>query len=377
MNRSGTRLVTVVAVLAITVMGAATFRGQGRVAPRPPMAEDVFSNVQVLRGIPVDEFLGVMGIIASSVGRGCSECHVLESGSDWGLYAVDTPLKVATRGMLLMTKQINEQHFAGQQKVTCYSCHHGQARPRLTPNLAAQYSAPPDDPEDVVVPAVDAPAADAIFDAYLTAIGGSARVAALTSYTAHGTYQGWDDQRPSPLLVLARAPDQRLWTWQSAYGDRTMAYNGRDGWLVASRVQRPVPLEYLTGQELDGTRLEAELAFPARIKNSLRDVRVGDDVSTDEGEMRVVQGRTVAGTLVTLYFDTRTKLLTRLMRYVDSPIGRIVTQYDFADYRPVAGVRMPFKWTRTWLDGRSVFQLTDVQVNVDIPLERFAPPAAY
>jgi hypothetical protein len=43
-----------------------------------------------------------------------------------------------------------------------------------------------------------------------------------------------------------------------------------------------------------------------------------------------------------------------------TPIGRIVTQYDYADYRDVAGVRIPFKWTRTWLDGRSVFQLTEV-----------------
>jgi hypothetical protein len=67
-------------------------------------------------------------------------------------------------------------------------------------------------------------------------------------------------------------------------------------------------------------------------------------------------------------------LLTRLMRYADSPVGRIVTQYDYEDYRPVAGVRIPFKWTRTWLDGRSVFQLTDVQPNVNMPADRFAGP---
>ena len=63
------------------------------------------------------------------------------------------------------------------------------------------------------------------------------------------------------------------------------------------------------------------------------------------------------------------------MRYADSPVGRIVTQYDYSDYRPVAGVRIPFKWTRTWLDGRSIFQLNDVQPNVNIPADRFAPVA--
>ena len=193
------------------------------------MAEDVFKNVQVLKGIPVDQFMGTMGIIAASVGRGCSECHLLDSSGDWGLYAVDTPLKQATRRMLLMTKQINEANFGGRQLVTCYSCHRGMARPKLTPSLVALYTAPPDEPDDIVNPAPEAPKADQIFDKYLTAIGGADRVAALTTYTGKGTYQGWDDQTPSPLQVYARAPNQRLWLWHSLFGDRTMVYDGREG----------------------------------------------------------------------------------------------------------------------------------------------------
>jgi len=338
------------------------------------MAEDVFKNVQVLKGIPVDQFMGTMGIIASSVGKGCSECHVLDSSGDWARYAEDTPLKQATRRMLLMTKQINDTNFGGRQMVTCYSCHHGMARPRITPNLAASYAPPPDEPDDVIDQAPDAPKADQIFDKYLAAIGSANHVAALTSYTARGTYRGWDDQEPNPLQVYARAPNQRLWSWHTSFGDRTMVYDGRDGWVTASRVERPVPLEFLTGQELDGTRLEAELTFPTRIKQALAQVRVGVPASINDRDVHVVQGRTPAGTLVTLYFDIESGLLTRLRRYTDSPVGRIVTQYDYEDYRPVAGVRIPFKWTRTWLDGRSVFQLTEVEPNINVSPSRFARP---
>jgi outer membrane lipoprotein-sorting protein len=32
---------------------------------------------------------------------------------------------------------------------------------------------------------------------------------------------------------------------------------------------------------------------------------------------------------------------------------------------------MPFKWTTTWTDGRSVTELTDVQLNVPIDPARF------
>ena len=360
---------------AIALICVAVVRGQTAPAAQPPMAEDVFTNVQVLKGIPVDEFMGAMGIIAASVGRGCSECHLLDSSGDWPLYAEDTPLKQATRRMLLMTKQINEANFGGRQVVTCYSCHRGQQRPRVTPSLVALYSAPPDDPDDIVEAAPDGPTVDQIFDKYLTAIGGLGHVQALASYTAHGTYQGWDDQQAYPLLVYARAPNQRLWSWHTLYGERTTVYDGRQGWITASRIERPVALEFMAGQELDGTRLEAELAFPAGIKRALRQTRVGYPVTVNDRETQVVQGRTAAGTLATMYFDTETGLLTRLVRYADSPLGRIVTQYDYEDYRLVGGVRMPFKWTRTWLDGRSVFRLTDVQPNTDIAADRFARPA--
>jgi len=37
---------------------------------------------------------------------------------------------------------------------------------------------------------------------------------------------------------------------------------------------------------------------------------------------------------------------------------------------------MPFKWTDTWLDGRDIVELTDVQPNVNIDAAKFAKPAA-
>jgi hypothetical protein len=363
--------------IVLTLAWAPSAHGQGAAAPRPRMAEEVFTNVQVLKGIPVDEFLGTMGVIAAAVGRGCSECHRQDGPADWTRYAEDTPLKQTTRSMLLMTQQINNTNFGGRQVVTCYSCHRGLHRPQVTPSLVALSSAPPDEPYDVIDPAPAAPPVEQIFDKYLAAIGGVSHVAALTSYAAKGTYQGYDDAEPIPLEVYAQAPNQRLWVWHTVFGDHAIGYDGRAGWIAASQIERPVPLEFLFGQELDGTRLEAELTFPACITQALQQVRVGSPLSINDRPVQVVQGRTPGGTLVTLYFDSKTGLLTRMMRYADSPVGRIVTQYDYEDYRPVAGVRIPFKWTRTWFDGRSIFQLNEVQPNINIPADRFAPAAPH
>ena len=52
-----------------------------------------------------------------------------------------------------------------------------------------------------------------------------------------------------------------------------------------------------------------------------------------------------------------------------------MTQTDYSDYRDVAGIKMPFRWTVAWLDGRSTFELSDVQPNVAIEGAKFARPA--
>ena len=65
--------------IVLSLVWVATVSGQAPSAPRTPMSDEVFKNVQVLKGIPVDQFMATMGIFASAVGRGCSECHLLDS----------------------------------------------------------------------------------------------------------------------------------------------------------------------------------------------------------------------------------------------------------------------------------------------------------
>jgi len=77
---------------------------------------------------------------------------------------------------------------------------------------------------------------------------------------------------------------------------------------------------------------------------------------------------------VNFYFD-ESGLLVRLVRFVDTAVGRVPTQIDYADYREVSGVRIPFRWTATWTDGQSTTQLTEVQANVPIDSAKFARPA--
>src|SRR5438132_2579064 len=176
-------------ILACLLVSAMAY-GQTTPAERPQMADELFKNVQVLKGIPVNEFLGIMGFFSASLGKSCVDCH--DSDSGWENYVADkNPNKRTARRMIEMVSMINKNFFGGAQGVTCYSCHRGGPRPKLTPNLTALYSPPAEtEADDVVQQAPGAPSADQILDKYLEALGGAQRVASLTSLAATGTTVG-------------------------------------------------------------------------------------------------------------------------------------------------------------------------------------------
>src|SRR6188472_358708 len=96
-------------------------------APRqkPQMAEEVFKNVQVLKGIPVDEFMSTMGVFSAALGMSCEDCHAAND-SKWENYALDTsPKKRTARRMVQMMATINKDNFGGRQMITCWTCHRG------------------------------------------------------------------------------------------------------------------------------------------------------------------------------------------------------------------------------------------------------------
>ena len=60
---------------AVWLLGVVLVSGQAATAQTPPMSDAVFKNVQVLKGIPVNEFMGTMGIFSASLGMSCEDCH--------------------------------------------------------------------------------------------------------------------------------------------------------------------------------------------------------------------------------------------------------------------------------------------------------------
>src|SRR5438093_8593366 len=94
---SSSRAFAAAAAVLTLVFGAAVAARQAAPATPPPMAEQVFKNIQVLKGIPVDQFMTTMSVFASATNLNCTDCHTKESGGSWAQYADDTPLKQRAR----------------------------------------------------------------------------------------------------------------------------------------------------------------------------------------------------------------------------------------------------------------------------------------
>ena len=93
-------------------------------------AEQVFKNIQVLKGQPAGRILNIMGTFTRALGVRCDFCHVI---GEWE--KDDNDMKKAARDMVHMTNDINAELktiqtiAADKPAVGCSTCHRGQPKP--------------------------------------------------------------------------------------------------------------------------------------------------------------------------------------------------------------------------------------------------------
>ena len=356
---------------AVALAGLTLGQSQTPAGPTFQMTEKYFKNVKVLTGIPVDEFMGTMGLFSAALSYCCGDCHT-GAGTDNPDWAADPPRKVMARRMAAMVKAINKDNFGGGNAVTCWTCHRGSPSPSVTPSIDTIYGEPLAFPSDTLITAKSGtPTLDQIFDKYVQALGGGAPTSRLTSYTAKGTSHLFGETKEDPVEIFAKSPDQLSTFVHQREGDVARTFDGRDAWVM---LPLTVVGEYpLSTSAREGGKLDAELAFPWRIKQFFQTWTVGIPTTLDGHDVYAVQGR-ATGILATFYFDKQTGLLTRMIRYANSAVGRVPTQIDYSDYRPVAGVMMPYKWIFGWVSGREEYAMTEYQPNAQVAAAKFAKP---
>jgi hypothetical protein len=338
----------------------------------PKKAEEQFKNIQVLKGIPADQLVPGMQFITASLGVECQFCHV-----EGAFEKDDKKPKQIARKMMEMMFAINKDNFDEHRMVTCYSCHRGSAMPVGIPEVMGdepKMAMAEAKPADVKSENADAketvPTGDQLIGKYLQAAGGAAAVEKITSRVMKGTITFGD--RNIPIDIFCKDPERRISFTRTPDGDSVTAFDGHDGWLASPG--RPV--REMHGSELDAAAMDADLHFATHLKSMFSETQVHGTEKVGDQEAYLLFGQREGKPPLKLYFDEKSGLLLRLVRYGDTPFGLMPTQIDYTDYREAGGVKVPFRWTLARPSGRFTIQISDLKENVPVDDAKFAKPPA-
>jgi hypothetical protein len=101
----------------------------------PAIAES--ATITVLKGLTVPQFETEMRHFVQATGTNCGGCHTRGNFA-----SEDNPRKAIARRMIEMTKAINARAFpafvpaegeSSLGRVTCFTCHQGEAKPKSAP----------------------------------------------------------------------------------------------------------------------------------------------------------------------------------------------------------------------------------------------------
>jgi hypothetical protein len=341
-------------------------------APTEPTVEQTQKNIQALKGLPESQLIPVMNYMASSLGVRCNFCHVNKDGN-WDYPSDEKPEKKTAREMITMLTGINKNTFRGNPEVSCYTCHRG--RTQVVHTLSMPLPTPEPHPSPAASPGgpqTPNPTAEQILDKYYQALGDAAAIDKLRSRVMKGTLTanngveiGYELNQSGPNSVLAI-----LTTPQAGIIER--GFDGSVGWEKSSRGVRD-----LGSEEIFYLRRYPDISKDIKLTDPFSRITFSGKQTIDGRDVYVVRSTTTVGKRETLYFDVETGLLVRRSTSTTTPVGTIPEQVDFADYREVDGIKLPFTIRVSAIDPNFsvVRKFTEIKLNVPIEPKRFNKPA--
>ena len=350
--KKGLRLLTVIAFLLLCCFSLFA-------QEQEKTAEQMYHNIQVLKGLPASELQAIMAMMTGALGVRCNHCHAGQFDKD------DKPAKQTARAMMRMVFDLNKDRFAGTTAVTCYTCHRGQLKPATVLALGQnlwQGAAGAAKPEAAL------PSAEQVLDRYEQAIGGKAALARVSSRILKGSRVGADGVLV-PEEVYQKAPNRMLVVTSYPEVVFRSGFNGAGAWAKSSRGESST-----SSEQLAEIAREAESYGNTRLRELYSQMTVEGRAMVGEREAVVISATTRRGLSEKLFFDSQTGLLLRRYRESKTALGPYPMQVDYEDYKEVEGVKLPFaiRWSipgRSW--GRKI---TEVKPNAAIDDAVFDAP---
>ena len=372
--------------IGAVVGGMLLLAGQPGAAQQPAetkTAEQVYKNIQVLKGIPAEQINVSMHLVVGELGVDCTYCHVDHDPEHFALD--DNPRKQISRKMMIMMMDLNKSSFAGQQAVTCYTRHQGHPKPVGT--LVLPLPASVDrviDLEADQAPASVIPGVDEILSRYVQALGGAEAIRKVASRVITAIVNiptagnGGRIALPAQVEKYQKAPDLNVTIAHVANGTLLDGFDGKTAWV---QNLRGAVTDLAPSIDQMRARRTADFYEPLDLKQEYSRMEVAGIESVNGHDAYELIGYPANDKPERLYFDVLTGLLLRKITVLPSPLGDSPFQVDYDEYRKTSsGVRYPFAINMTPASARSEpstharMLVQKVQDNVSIEDAKLARP---
>ena len=217
------------------------------------------------------------------------------------------------------------------------------------------------------------PSVDNILDHYIRGLGGKAAILKLTSRVARGTItfptqgvtgsiEAWT-MLPDKLLVITDLP---------GIGRLRQGYDGAVGWVEDPQTG----IRQVTGVELDDLRRSSAFDRALHMKDVFPGLALKDRETVNGKDVWVLETKLEPLTY-RIYFAVDTGLIVHFeMDQTQDGGGKTTVTLDPGDYRPVAGVMVPFSIREAGPAMGWEEKFTEITPNVAIDESFFARPRA-
>jgi hypothetical protein len=282
----------------------------------------------------------------------------------------DKKTKATARKMIQMVADLNKNSFGGRTDISCYTCHRGSTEPTKLMPVPPTASKPEAGMAEMNTAL---PTPEQVLDSYEAALGGADAMKKITSRVMKGVsvdLQG----KEIPVEIIQEQSGKYLSAMTFRPGmTNTHAFNGTTAWMSSPRGVRELPPEI--GDEM---KKEAMLFPLAELKELSKTLHTREIASVENAKAYVLASPVGEHETARYYFDAATGLLLRKVVIMETMIGNIPEQTDYADYRTVDGVKVPFEIKAASPDARDSFtqKYSSIEHNIQIDEGRFEMPPA-
>jgi zinc protease len=235
----------------------------------------------------------------------------------------------------------------------------------LSPAIPGQESS-------ATTPAADLPSAESILDRYVEVTGGREAYESRKSEVAHGKMEIAAAGISGELTSYARPGLQYVVIELTGVGKIEQGVKGDIAW-ENSILQGP---RIKTGDELQATLRDATFNAPIHWREMYPTVEtVGIEPINGEDAYRVLQ-TPVEGNAVTTYYSVKTGLALKSSMTMASQMGDIPVEAAMLEYKEFGGVLYPTRLNQNAAGQNITITIDSVEINEDIPDERFDLPEA-